>query len=523
MTPTPTTPPSSPGCALLSAIRMFTSSLPVPVLVAAPDCGPWGNGAFERLAAPGDEETSASWEGVVHPADLPRLHAALEATALPAPAWCHVRIRDGTAGWRDGWIHAVPVPGVPGAVMASVLDACEIGASDVLQLGRVFELASEALVVLSLDGVVRRANPAFVEVFGTVPTRQVNFLDALEPQDREYLEALWGRVIQGESVRFSFSTPALSGRKIFEWLAVPDLTRRLVYASGRDITAHLTAESEHEALMAARARLAGLSREALEAAEGRVVTLALFARAVAHEVNNPLQALSLSLSSLDGRLTALGVADHALVESLADARAAIEHVAETARCMRRLGGGPVAPLDARRTAAGPGVVRGAPCDFAETISVAARLARVRALPGVRVVVGLPATLPVAPAPDGLVLVLLNLVNNAARAVAETGRPGDVEVTSEALGGWLRVQVTDHGTGIAPEDLPRVWAPGFSTHGHQGGAGIGLWLSRLLVERAGGHIDVSSVLGTGSTFTVRLPLEPDHVARRLATVRSMASS
>ncbi len=72
----------------------------------------------------------------------------------------------------------------------------------------------------------------------------------------------------------------------------------------------------------------------------------------------------------------------------------------------------------------------------------------------------------------------------------------------ALGRYVRVDVQDQGSGIAPQHLERVFDPGFTTK--PSGSGLGLASARSIVERHGGHIAVSSELGQGTTFRVYLP-------------------
>jgi signal transduction histidine kinase len=71
----------------------------------------------------------------------------------------------------------------------------------------------------------------------------------------------------------------------------------------------------------------------------------------------------------------------------------------------------------------------------------------------------------------------------------------------------KLVVADRGPGIAPEDVPRVFQRFERTDSvhSQGGLGLGLWIAKQLVEAHGGSIDVRTELGSGSTFTVALPL------------------
>ena len=70
---------------------------------------------------------------------------------------------------------------------------------------------------------------------------------------------------------------------------------------------------------------------------------------------------------------------------------------------------------------------------------------------------------------------------------------------------VNVQISDTGVGIPPENLPRIFDPGFTTKGVGVGTGLGLSICFKIVQDHGGNIDVETAIGKGSTFTVRLPV------------------
>lgn len=107
-------------------------------------------------------------------------------------------------------------------------------------------------------------------------------------------------------------------------------------------------------------------------------------------------------------------------------------------------------------------------------------------------------------PDKVEQVLTNLVENAAKY----GSPVDMSVSGQADGSLVSISVQDTGEGIPADDLPRVFTKFFRRdHGRPNGTGLGLWISRGLVEAHGGELTASSDLGRGSTFRFTLPIDP----------------
>lgn len=97
-------------------------------------------------------------------------------------------------------------------------------------------------------------------------------------------------------------------------------------------------------------------------------------------------------------------------------------------------------------------------------------------------------------------VLLNLLLNAIQAFE---KPGNIYVSLRRDHDAVLITVADEGKGIAPETLPNIFRPFFTTKGH--GTGLGLSLARRIIETHGGTITVRSEVGAGTQFTIRLPI------------------
>lgn len=109
-------------------------------------------------------------------------------------------------------------------------------------------------------------------------------------------------------------------------------------------------------------------------------------------------------------------------------------------------------------------------------------------------------------------VFLNLLINAEYAVAQCGRPGRIEFRTEedAVTGGIKVTVSDNGNGIPKEILPRIYDPFFTTKPVNKGTGLGLSITHGIVAEQGGSIDVKTIDGQGTSFTITLPMKKQSV-------------
>jgi two-component system OmpR family sensor kinase len=103
-------------------------------------------------------------------------------------------------------------------------------------------------------------------------------------------------------------------------------------------------------------------------------------------------------------------------------------------------------------------------------------------------------------------ILRNLVQNAVTHSPPDASDVVVRVTHDAH--TVVITVTDHGAGIAPEHLDRIWERFYRVDPSRtratGGMGLGLSVAKRLTEAMGGQISVTSVVGSGTTFTLRFP-------------------
>ncbi|MEO8019587.1 MAG: ATP-binding protein [Pseudomonadota bacterium] len=121
-----------------------------------------------------------------------------------------------------------------------------------------------------------------------------------------------------------------------------------------------------------------------------------------------------------------------------------------------------------------------------------------------------APLPLIPCNIGeLNQVFLNLIVNAAHAIEAAGKDvssGQIRMATSHVGAEVHISLEDNGCGIESHNLEKIFDPFFTTKEVGKGTGQGLAISRsIVVERHGGAFDVHSIVGTGTRFTIRLPV------------------
>lgn len=243
-------------------------------------------------------------------------------------------------------------------------------------------------------------------------------------------------------------------------------------------------------------------RKALErrlAEAERLASLGRLSAGVAHELNNPLSHMMLAVDYLRDLVAAADPASSAsaleqTTKTLGDMAENLERMATIARELRSFSG----PQPIVRTPVEPAAL----LDLAlEQVSLA------RGGPSVVVERRYEATPPAAADPRRMEQVFVNLVANALDALDEAppGRTRSLTLTVRPDGdGRVLVEIGDTGPGIPADALDRLFEPFFTTKAYGKGAGLGLSISRNIVQAHAGALEVSSVLGEGTTFRVALP-------------------
>jgi signal transduction histidine kinase len=214
----------------------------------------------------------------------------------------------------------------------------------------------------------------------------------------------------------------------------------------------------------------------------KMAAFGLLAAGIAHEVGNPLTSISALVQMLQRRGP-----DEYTQDKLALVSGQLQRIQTTLRELVNFSR-PAGTVPSRIDVAD--VAR-------EALNIAKYYKRTK---GRRIETYLPADLPaVIGVRDQLVQVFLNLILNAIDA---TGVGGRITVRAEAVGGVLTVEVQDDGSGIAPENRERLFQPYFTTKNH--GTGLGLFVTRKLLQDHDGDVEFRCGVDGGTTFCVHLP-------------------
>ncbi len=443
------------------------------------------NAAAQALfGSPGDELVGQPLERL-----LPRGPGPLPSPGAPGFHPTVARRRDGSAFVAEVALHALSHEGAP-LVVATVRDVTAPRARDEA-LRRLLEEAHAGQTSLELASGVTDFSPQWPGLLGVGPhvTSEL-FLARVHPEDLPDLDRRRAQVIASGS---------------------PERARvRLRHASGDwrhfDVSLYLEPDGEGRPR-----RLHSLwldvtdavhTEEARRAASEQVVVLerhgalGRLAAGVAHELNSPLAALSSDLVMAARALAHPDTPDGPPRPEAAEAL----HAASEA--LERVGGlvGDLRALSRRDDQPGP-------VDLRRVIESSLRLARHELRDRAQVVTELGPAPCVEAVAARLGQVLLNLLVNAAQALPE-GSPHRHTVTvalrHEAAARRVVVEVRDTGPGIAPDVLPRLFTPFFTTKPPGVGTGLGLAIGRRIMEELGGQLQVESPPGQGATFRMVVP-------------------
>jgi PAS domain S-box-containing protein len=467
--------------------------------------------------------------GVVHP--LYRMHLGLSADFItPADLWVlHLLIIPTLLGvWGLGVLHRAARDSAQASLEQTLKELRESEG----KLTSLLESTDDVVLSVDLEGRVLTANAAAKRVYQQTVGTELLLGQPLFQQGAEEMGKIWGpriaQVMQGQSLRVEEEVPSPGGRIVVDVSINPilDEGRRVVGMTlfSRDITPRRQAE----------ARLGEMHRTLVDVS--RQAGMAEIATGVLHNVGNTLNSVNISTSLVTDRLR-----QSRLTGLLKATRLLREHASDFASFLTRDPQGQKLPqylialadqLEEEREA-----VLQEMHSLAESVehikSIVSMQQKHARTAGAMEEVAVPQLIDealrlhavsfgrlnirierdytevprVVVDRHNLLQILINLLSNARDAlVASSGQ--DKVLTIRVLRApevaQLRIEVSDNGVGIAPEQLPRLFTQGFTTK--KEGHGFGLHISALAAAEMKGRLSCSSAgPGQGATFTLELPL------------------
>ncbi|MCA1700814.1 MAG: response regulator, partial [Actinobacteria bacterium] len=368
------------------------------------------------------------------------------------------------------------------------------------QIARFEELSVDLVATASFDGYFKRLNPAWEHTLGysKQELRSRPFVDFVHPDDRESTVAEAAKLAElgTDSVSFRNRYRASDGSyRWLDWNARAVAEDDLIYATARDVTER---KQDDDAIRAARAEADQANRAKSE-----------FLSRMSHELRTPLNAI-------------LGFGQLLEIEDLdARERESVEQIMRAGRHLLELIN---EVLDISRIDAGTMSVSLEAVDVvsavSDAVSLVSPLARERNIDLVADV-ALPAAPYVKADRQRLRQVLLNLLSNAVKYNRESG---SVEISLHRTGERLRLAVKDTGIGVSDARLAQLFEPFERLGAERGGVegtGLGLALSKRLVDAMGGSITAQSQAGKGTTFLVDLAVAPSPVSEQALAAAALA--
>lgn len=392
-------------------------------------------------------------------------------------------------------------------------------------LADAIESLSLGVLIADADGRVLHVNNALVELYRS------SAVDITKARDLDEVMRLTRPLIVGHVVHENSATDDQGNQRTLEMADGRRYlhTRRTTSSGG---TVFVTADIS--AVYAAEQRALRLEVELMQAQ--KLESLGTLAGGIAHEINTPIQYIGDNLRFLEQSLedynailgTHLALAD-ALGERDDWTPAMLDGNLDQFldRCRRIAEEKDLeflsaeAPLAARQSIEGvehvAGIVRAvkefshptsremAPVDLNRVVERAVAVCRNEWKHVAELDLALEAALPLVMGLEGeLNQVVLNLVVNAAQAIAEKGGNGRIAIVTETTHDIVALRIQDTGAGIPANIRNRVFEPFFTTKDVGTGSGQGLAIARdIIVNKHGGNIDFDSVPGTGTEFLITL--------------------
>lgn len=339
------------------------------------------------------------------------------------------------------------------------------------RVSEIVRRSSDAIIRFTADGVIGSWNNGAQQIFGHDHTHGEGkpLASLFAPEAREELEDALQKLRQGREVVLETKGLRSSGELVDVSVSLtPHMEAPGVLGAFSGIIRDTTARRRAEQALIQSEKLASVGR---------------LASSIAHEINNPLEAVTNLLYLLASRVD--DADSKQLVETAQEELARVSHIAtHTLRFHRQS-------------------TKRAQMNLTLIIESVLALYRARLMnSGIRTVVECPIGLMLLGSEGELRQILMNLIGNAFDAMRTGGelRSRVKEMWSHTEKRYIRLTVADNGCGMSAEAMKHLFEPFFSTKGI-GGTGLGLWITKDLVLKNGGAIRIRSCSTPGRSGTV----------------------
>ena len=343
---------------------------------------------------------------------------------------------------------------------------------------RIFKLSSDMICIADLKTVnFLKVNPAFTSVLGYNEQELLSssIMDFVHPDDKETTSERARYQLNNKKSILDFNNRYIckdGSVKYLEWTGSPVYDKGITYAIARDATERKEAEKE----------LAEANDKVAQAQ--RLTEIGQLATGIAHELRNPLAIINNAAYYLKMKLAN---SDENITKSLNHLET---QVFRSSNIIEGL-------LDFANT-------KQPNLSNVDLQSVVEETINSISIPkSVAVNIDMAKDLPVLEVDrEQMLRVFSNLINNSIQAIHDSGK---LSISSKKVGNYIVTDVTDTGRGISPHNIEKIFDAMFTTKSSMGGIGIGLAITKTLVEANKGTITVRSTEGKGTIFTVKLPI------------------
>jgi two-component system NtrC family sensor kinase len=396
----------------------------------------------------------------------------------------------------------------------------------------IFENSPDGIFQTTADGRYLSANPALAGIYGYASPKEL-LSKVTDIQNQLYLDpqrrAEFARLIEEGSIVRGFESEIRCKDGSRKWISetackILKMDGSLLYYQGFvvDITAQKSAQKERD-WMEAQLRQAQ-----------KLESVGQLAAGIAHEINTPVQYIGDNIRFIEESFAGLGrllrsyqnlahavqandVTPEVLAElESASAQADVEYlIKEIPLAVKQSmeGVGRVARIvQAMKEFSHPGAKERVAIDLSRAIETTITVATSEWKYVADLVTDFDLSLPAVPClPGELNQVILNLIVNAAHAIGEVvkkeqGAKGVIKISTRSIGPWAEIKIADTGAGIPESIRHRIFDPFFTTKEVGKGTGQGLAIAwSTVVDKHQGQLSFESMVGQGTTFTVRLPL------------------